>query len=174
VVWSMVLCRALPFFDSHLEAYAHLASFYAYFDEVVLLLDELVGLLVTWHMIHGLFDLFFLGSTTLHISSCIIGSHMPSWSLQLKLASLAIFCMLLIHTLSTLIPPVQDLSYLPERIQAPNHQRSTCIGRLHTPSKRLPLARLYDTILRRIQGAMQILRKRVISSKSNPRNVSTS
>jgi len=76
-VKSMILYRALPFFDSYLEAYAHLASSYVYFDEVVLLLDELVRLLVTLHMIHDLLDLFFLGSTTLHIY-CIIGSHMPS------------------------------------------------------------------------------------------------
>jgi hypothetical protein len=40
--WIMVLCGALPFFGSYVEAYTHLSSFHASFDEVVPLLDELV------------------------------------------------------------------------------------------------------------------------------------
>jgi hypothetical protein len=46
--------------------------------EAVLLLDELVGFLVTCHMVHGIFDLLFLA---LYKSSCFIGPHVPSWRL---------------------------------------------------------------------------------------------
>jgi hypothetical protein len=45
MMWSMVLCRALPFFASYVETYAHLSSFHAYFDDIIPLLDEFVELL---------------------------------------------------------------------------------------------------------------------------------
>jgi hypothetical protein len=48
--WIMVLCGALPFFGSYVEAHTHLSSFYASFDEVVPLLDELVDDLAFGYM----------------------------------------------------------------------------------------------------------------------------
>jgi hypothetical protein len=58
-----------------LEAFAHSSSLHAYFDEVILLLDELVGFLVTWHMVHGTFDLLFTSPHALLVHMCHLGDY---------------------------------------------------------------------------------------------------
>jgi hypothetical protein len=73
---DITLSAPLP--RPHLEEHAHLSSLHACFDEVILLLDELVGLLMTWHM--GSWHIL----TYSYLDPLLlmfIGPHMPFWGL---------------------------------------------------------------------------------------------
>jgi hypothetical protein len=63
---DITLSTPLP--RPHLEACAHLSSLHAYFDEVIFLLDKLVGALDDLaYEFMAYFDLLLLGSTTTHV-----------------------------------------------------------------------------------------------------------